>query len=204
MGTRTAIIVGSGGHAKTIASYLGPRPIRLMVERDPGPDDLLQSDVFAGAVDEAAEYFIGIGDNLIRRRYFDRLKAMGLTIGSCIAPTAWIAETATLGEGVFVGAFSTVGADARLGDSVVINTKVNVDHDTEVADDCQIAAGVTIGGGARFEKSCFVGLQACILPKLTIGEGAIVAAASLVTRDVPPYVLVMGSPARIIRELDPA
>lgn len=49
-------------------------------------------------------------------------------------------------------------------------------------------------------KHCWIGMRACILKGVTIGDGAIVAAGSVVTRDVPARALVGGVPARIIKE----
>lgn len=48
----------------------------------------------------------------------------------------------------------------------------------------------------------WIGFDACVLPGITIGEGAIVGARSVVTADVPPYTIVAGNPARIVRQLD--
>lgn len=48
----------------------------------------------------------------------------------------------------------------------------------------------------------WVGFGATILKGVTIGEGSVVAAGSMVTRDVPPYCIVGGNPARLIRELE--
>ena len=45
----------------------------------------------------------------------------------------------------------------------------------------------------------WLGYSALVLPGLTIGHGAIVAAASVVARDVPPYAIVAGNPARVVR-----
>lgn len=49
----------------------------------------------------------------------------------------------------------------------------------------------------------WIGCMSVILPGITIGEGAIVGAGSVVTKDVPPYTIVAGNPARIIREIPP-
>jgi acetyltransferase-like isoleucine patch superfamily enzyme len=59
------------------------------------------------------------------------------------------------------------------------------------------AAPVTI------EKNVWIGIGAIILPGVTVGEGSIVSAGSVVTREVPPHYLVAGNPARHIKELKP-
>jgi acetyltransferase-like isoleucine patch superfamily enzyme len=51
------------------------------------------------------------------------------------------------------------------------------------------------------EDDVWIGLKSTILKGVTIGRGAVVAAGSVVTKDVPPFTLVAGNPARIVREL---
>ncbi len=48
----------------------------------------------------------------------------------------------------------------------------------------------------------WIGFDACVLPGVTIGEGSIVGARSVVTTDVDPYTIVAGNPARVIRRLE--
>jgi len=55
----------------------------------------------------------------------------------------------------------------------------------------------------RLERNVWVGFDACILPGVTIGEGSVVGAKSVVTHSVPPFTVVAGNPARVIRQLDP-
>ncbi len=54
----------------------------------------------------------------------------------------------------------------------------------------------------RIGRNVWIGFDACVLPGVTIGEGAIVGARSVVTQDVPPYCVVAGNPARLIKQLD--
>jgi acetyltransferase-like isoleucine patch superfamily enzyme len=54
----------------------------------------------------------------------------------------------------------------------------------------------------RIESNVWIGFNTCILAGVTIGEGAIVGARSLVTEEVAPYTVVAGNPARFIRRLD--
>ena len=53
----------------------------------------------------------------------------------------------------------------------------------------------------RIERNVWIGFDACVLPGVTIGEGAIVGARSVVTSSVPAFTVAAGNPARIIREL---
>jgi acetyltransferase-like isoleucine patch superfamily enzyme len=55
----------------------------------------------------------------------------------------------------------------------------------------------------RLERNVWIGFDACVLPGVTIGEGSIVGAKSVVTQSVPPFTVVAGNPARVVRKLDP-
>ena len=55
--------------------------------------------------------------------------------------------------------------------------------------------------GINLENNCQIGMGAVILPGVTIGEGAIVGANSLVTKDVEPWTIVAGQPAKLIKKI---
>lgn len=196
--SQTAWIIGNGGHAKVVASFLPHHRIRHLVERNAGEDDRLQSDFLADpAPPEPADYFIAIGDNAARQRWFARLKALGITPARCIAPTAWIAPTALLGDGVFVGAGAVIGADARIGDNAIVNNLSLVDHEGVVGEDSQLAPGVILGGQVLVGRRCFLGIRSCVAPRLEIGDDAFVMAGAVVVTPVPPGAKVGGVPATI-------
>ena len=48
-------------------------------------------------------------------------------------------------------------------------------------------------------RGCCIGMRSIIMPGVTIGEGAIIGAGSLVTKDIPPYSLAVGNPAKVIK-----
>jgi acetyltransferase-like isoleucine patch superfamily enzyme len=58
------------------------------------------------------------------------------------------------------------------------------------------------GRPIRIGRNVWIGFDACVLPGVTIGEGSIVGARSVVFADVAPWTLVAGNPARVIRALD--
>ena len=122
-----------------------------------------------------------------------------------------------IGERTFVGASLLVCAEGiEVGDDVLISWGCTiVDHDSHALawkDRSQDVerwfngqkewatvrrAAVHIGNKA------WIGFNASILKGVKIGEGAVVGAGSVVTRDVPPFTLVAGNPAQILRELAP-
>lgn len=87
------------------------------------------------------------------------------------------------------------GGAIRIGDYVDIAPEVNVwtlEHDPADADFGTRGGGVTVGDYA------WIANRAIILPGVTIGEGAVVAAGAVVVRDVPPWSIVGGVPAKVI------
>ena len=55
----------------------------------------------------------------------------------------------------------------------------------------------------HIERNVWLGFDACVLPGVTIGEGSVVGARSVVAQDVPPYTVVAGNPARVVRRFEP-
>ena len=114
-------------------------------------------------------------------------------------PGLWIGERCFLGEECLLDLAEAVelGAQVTLAERVLILTHVNVGYREHPLQEMfpPRAAGV------RIREGSFVGANATILPGLTLGPRACVAAGSVVTRDVPPDTLVGGVPARRIRAL---
>jgi acetyltransferase-like isoleucine patch superfamily enzyme len=104
-----------------------------------------------------------------------------------------------IGDDVVVGQGSYLAQSARIGNGVFI-AALTVFSDNprilrRVGEDLQ---------GPVIEDYVRISIQCSILPGVTIGADSLVGAASVVTRDVPPGVLAMGSPCRVVRDLTPA
>jgi acetyltransferase-like isoleucine patch superfamily enzyme len=67
----------------------------------------------------------------------------------------------------------------------------------------RLAAASETARPIRIERNVWIGFDSCVLPGVTIGEGSVVGARSVVNENVPPYTIVAGNPARVIRRLDP-
>lgn len=68
-------------------------------------------------------------------------------------------------------------------------------------DAAQRAAGLEYTHPVTIGDNVWIAASALVLPGVTIGEGSVIGAGSVVTRDVPPYSLAVGNPCRVIRQL---
>ena len=53
------------------------------------------------------------------------------------------------------------------------------------------------------KKGCLIGMESFVMPGVTVGEGAIVGAGSMVTKDIPAWTVAVGRPAKVIRQIPP-
>jgi acetyltransferase-like isoleucine patch superfamily enzyme len=67
--------------------------------------------------------------------------------------------------------------------------------------DMRVACADVTARPIHIARNVWIGFDACVLPGVTIGEGSVVGARSVVVESVPPFTIVAGNPARVIREM---
>ncbi len=104
-----------------------------------------------------------------------------------------------------IGGNSTINPrcylDARRG--ISIGNNVNIAHGTKIytlGHDVTVSDVPLVGKSVSIEDDAFIFANVMIMPGVTIGEGAVVFPGSVVVKDVPPYTVVGGNPAVVIRE----
>jgi len=135
-----------------------------------------------------------------------RFRAFGA--GSSYDPTTSIVsgyEYFTIGRDVYIGPFAYLSADAvdvEIGDDTVIGPGFYLlagDHRFEQAGLSLRQAHRGVNEPIRIGRNVWIGARVSVLKGVTIGDGAIIAAGAVVTRDVEPLTIVAGVPARFLR-----
>ncbi|MFC3809468.1 acyltransferase [Lacihabitans lacunae] len=111
--------------------------------------------------------------------------------------------TLEIGENSFIGSFTVLGINERItiGKNVMISQTVSIRDTDHVFKNCNtpmIQQGITTSP-ITIEEDVWIGYGAVITKGVNIGKGAIVGANAVVTKDVPPYAIVGGVPAKIIK-----
>ena len=126
-----------------------------------------------------------------------------------------ILPLAQIGNNCNICSHCFIENDVVIGNNVTIKNGVRLYDGTRIADFAFIGPNVVFTNDkyppnydflknkkvTTVKERCSNGAGALIMPGLTLGEGAIIGAGSVVTRDVPDRVCVIGNPARIVRHL---
>lgn len=143
---------------------------------------------------------------------------VGTTIGaeSFIADGAQVRERCRIGRRVIIGHNVTVENDCQVGDFTKLQTNAYVTARTTIEENCFIAPCVVTSNdnyvgrteerhgkikGPHIKRGARIGAGAVLLPGVVVGQEALVAAGAVVTKDVPPYTVLMGIPARPVRKV---
>jgi len=139
----------------------------------------------------------------------------GCTIGAGLQTGHHIVirEQNQIGDDFSLWNGSTIDYGCTIGSRVKIHCNVYVAQFTTIEDNVFLAPGVTIANdphplcglcmrGPTIKQGARIGVNVTLLSHITIGEGALIGAGSVVTKDIPAYTLAYGNPARPVKSVN--
>lgn len=119
--------------------------------------------------------------------YYGRDVGVGLTVG----------DDSSIGTGAYIGCWGGV----TIGDKVMMGPDVTILAENHAFDDAsrQMKQQGAVARPTAIDDDVWIGARVVILGGVRVGTGSILAAGSVVTRDVEPYAIVAGVPARVVK-----
>ncbi len=135
--------------------------------------------------------------------------------GARIGDHAQVRDGAQIGAGATIGSLSSVDPDVVVGARASVQARCYLSAGTVIEEDAFVGPGVTLANdntmdrhpdsmrleGPLLRRACRVGAGVVVCPAIEIGEESFVAAGAVVAADVAPRAVVMGVPARQVREV---
>lgn len=200
------IIIGAGGHAQSVIDSVNKKEYRIvgLIDEFTKEKSIFGIKVIGKSLNDIDNvrkycYFVAIGNNLDRKRWFNELIKNKLEVINIIDKTAIISDSAKIGRGCFFGKMSIVNAGATIGDNVVINTKSLVEHGNKIESDVSLATNVALNGEVHVKEGAFIGSSSVVICQKTIGKNAIIGAGAVVINDIPDDATAVGVPAKVIK-----
>lgn len=207
-GETTLLMLGAGGHARSLLGLLaacGLRAEGCIAPSAPGrawPEGCpwLGNDATLDKLDPSQVALVNglgsVGSTALRRKVFDTARGRGFTFPTVVHPSVLRAEDVKLEEGAQVLAGAILQAGVTIRENALVNTGCIVDHGCLIESHAHIAPGVTLSGDVTIGSGAHIGAAAVVIQGIRIGDGAIIGAGAVVTKDVAPGVTVVGNPAR--------
>jgi len=172
------VIFGAGGHGKVVLDILIESGMTILGFIDDDKAKIGQKIRGFNVLGDFA-YFekkksvtlvLGIGNNVIREKIFNKAKNMGIGITSAVHPKAIVSKDVKLGEGVVIIPGAVINSGTVLEDGVVINTGASVDHDCYLGRFSQVWPGAHLAGSVRVGEFSYIGTGAAVIQNINIGK----------------------------------
>lgn len=206
MNSKSLILVGGGGHCKSVIDVAESAGYQILgvldISSELGNDVLnyrvigLDDDMYKYVND--AEFIVTVGhikDATLRIKLHNMIHEAGGKLATIIASTAYVSRYAKIGEGTVIMHNAVVNADAKIGKGCIINTFANIEHDAEIGDYCHISTGAMVNGNCIVGNETFLGSQSVMVNGTEVISGCVVAAGSMVRKNLTLKGIYSGNPA---------
>lgn len=142
-------------------------------------------------------FVLGLSQPANRKLLFEKFTKIGGIVQRVISPYAVIGSKMTkLGEGINILTGCIIESTVEIGTGCLINSGSIITHGCRLGTFCEIGPRTTFCGDCTIGNEVFIGAGTTILRNIHIGNNVLIGAQSLVTKDIPPFSKVKGSPAR--------
>lgn len=211
---RQLAIYGAGGFGRDVLQVIRDindacagawEPVGFVVDEEFISESPVQGLPVLGSVDwltrnPDVEVVIAIGAPAVRHRIARYIaREASNRFATLIHPRAWLGQNVRLGEGTVICAGALLTRDISIASHVHVDIGAKIGHDSILGDFVTLHPSVSVSGNVNIGVGVEVGTGSVLLPKVSVGEWAIVGAGAVVTKDVPADATIVGVPAKVIK-----
>ncbi|EOO06073.1 acetyltransferase [Bacillus cereus] len=202
------LIIGAGGHGRVIADialkmkkweYIAFLDDSENVKTSMGIEIIDKSTSISKYIEDY-DIFVGIGNNVVRKKVQEELEDLGAIIPALIHPSAIIGEQVYLGAGTVVMAGAVINCCTKIGKGSIINTASTIDHDNKIDDYVHISPGAHLAGTVRVGSGTWLGIGSVVINNINITNDCKIGAGAVVIRDIAEVGTYVGVPAKRMDE----
>ena len=202
------LIIGAGGHGKVIADIaLRMKKWEYIAFLDDSENvkismgiEIIDKSTSVSKYIEDYDIFVGIGNNVVRKKVQEELEDLGAIIPVLIHPSAIIGEQVYLGAGTVVMAGAVINCCTKIGKGCIINTASTIDHDNKIDDYVHISPGAHLAGTVRVGSGTWLGIGSVVINNINIINECKIGAGAVVIKDITETGTYIGIPARRVTD----
>lgn len=202
-------IYGCGGMGREIADLAhGVRLWQKIIFADDNITEKVVDEVEVYTFEEILEKFnrnnlefiVATGEPVSRKILYEKLNQYRLNCISFMEPGFTLSKSSSVAKGTIIHLGAVITCNVHIKEGCLINKHVVIGHDVVIGEYSVISPNATIGGNVKIESSCYIGSGAVIRNGITVGENSIIGMGAVVIHDVAPNSVMVGNPARLLRE----
>jgi len=150
-------------------------------------------------IDLNNKVFIAIGDNIIRKKIYEKLRSNNISLNTTlIHSNTIISKSSLIEKQTFISAGVILNPQVKIGVGCIINTGSIVEHDCSIGKFSHIAPGAVLAGNVSIGSGCMIGANAVIKQGVKVGNNVIIGAGAVVLKDINSNTIFVGNPAKQI------
>ncbi|PDZ36890.1 acetyltransferase [Bacillus cereus] len=202
------LIIGAGGHGRVIADIaLKMKKWEYIAFLDDSENiktsmgiEIIDKSTSVSKYIEDYDIFVGIGNNVVRKKVQEELEDLGAIIPVLIHPSAIIGVQVYLEAGTVVMAGAVINCCTKIGKGCIINTASTIDHDNKIDDYVHISPGAHLAGTVRVGSGTWLGIGSVVINNINIINECKIGAGAVVIKDITETGTYIGIPARRVTD----
>ena len=140
---------------------------------------------------------IGIANPKIKKSILEKI-GDDFHFPNFISKNSWTSNMVTIGKGVIIYPNVSINHESEIDDFVVINMNCAIGHNSTIKNCCSLAPGVNFAGFSYVDSFVEIGIGVSTVQQIKIGTGSKIGGQTMLVKNVPEEVTVVGNPGRVL------